>query len=89
MFSSTTIASSTIIPLTSTNEKTLTALSDTPITCMKMTAHKNANGIPTIASSALRIPMATHSTTKTITMPTPRLFCSTPNRLAMIAVASF
>ena len=82
------MASSTIIPSTSTNPNKDALLRESPILSMKMKVAAKVTGIPNATKRALRQPRNRYNTASTRTMPIIALDCRMPRVLLIITEVS-
>jgi hypothetical protein len=89
MFSTTTMASSTMIPETSTKAKSDTSLTELPVRYMKTMVTRKAKGMPTVVSPALRSPMKRQMMMETSSTPITRLAPSTRTESPILLLESW
>ncbi len=73
------MASSTMMPETSTNENRVNSLKLYPITCINNMVNRNENGMPMLIRPALRKPMKYQEINATKNMPTTKFHPSVDN----------
>ena len=73
MFSTTTMASSTMIPDTSTKLNRVISFSEFPVNCIRIMVTMKEKGMPMVTRPALRTPITSQMTRLTSTTPSIRL----------------